>query len=380
MKYGLYIHFPFCRGKCDYCGFYSIPLLKDELKAVYLKSLDRELDMRLSSMKDAEFDTIYFGGGTPSLFSPEEFYTLMKSISRRANLSHDTEVSMEMNPGDARTDRIKGYRDSGINRIILGVQTLTARLHDVLGRYSSVCTTSHLDEFFSVPDVVHCVDLIIGIPGETPGELEHDIRALSSYRPGHISAYILSIEQGTPLEHRYEKNDSLDEFQRERYYQAIHLLEKSGYVQYEISNFSLPGLESRHNMKYWTFMPYLGIGAGAHSFINGERYCNNPSVDEYMHSSELHITIDKRTRESAVMEYMMTGLRLVKGIDISSFEERFGMKLNKETLSYFADLDGRGLLMYNKNIDGGNIRLSRESYIIADSIIFGIINVMGGNF
>ena len=377
--HGLYVHFPFCRSKCHYCGFYSVPAGSAGEGAMgrYLASLRAELEQRLGEAGGLTFDTIYFGGGTPSLMDPGETGSLLDFISSRAAIASGCEISLEMNPPDAVPARLNAFRDAGVNRITLGVQTLSERLHGIIGRSVAPCSVRVLDDFFSAPGMAHCVDLITGIPGQSDEELERDLEAVTSYRPGHISSYLLSVEEGTPLESRVKKDHFFEEEQRRLYYRGIDILAGKGYAQYEISNFAFPGEESRHNMKYWTFMPYLGIGAGAHSFTCGERFYNRMSLDEYLASPFGCRERDARTGDSEIMEFLMTGLRLIRGVKMADLSGRFNYSPGRRFHEKIRELQGRGLVESEEGGGGMLIRITREGLILADAVIFDIVDALG---
>lgn len=379
MKYGIYLHIPFCRKKCDYCGFYSIPVghlekpEKEDLLNRYIDKLCCEIRERCSLLPDSSFDTVYFGGGTPSLLSPEMIERVIKTLFD--NFSRDTghiEITVECNPEDFSVSRIDAYKTAGVNRIILGMQTLNPESHKIIGRSAMICDENMINDFFKICGITHCVDIIAGIPGEKRASLAAEIKKIIEYRPEHVSAYILSIEKDTPLGGRLNYSEVMERKQRKTLEQIISLLTDNGYNHYEVSNFAIPGYESRHNLKYWRFMPYAGFGAGAHSFINRERYINKQSVDEYL-NCQFRLEHDARSRNSEIAEYIMTGMRLRDGISLNDFQKVFGVSMPADLLERFKNLDGKNLVnIYNKN-DDIYIQFTMRGMYIMDALVFDIV-------
>ena len=314
MKLGVYVHIPFCREKCDYCNFYSVPLSGNSSYAEIDSYVDRvliEMEKRADDLSGYSVDTIYFGGGTPSLVSPEQIARLIAGVRQHLRCDpEESEISLECNPEDFSISRIEGYKQAGINRVILGVQTMQKRLHSTIGRSSALCDEILLNDFFSIDGIAHGIDLIIGVPGEREEELISDLDGILCYEPEHISAYLLSIERGTKLYGRTAPPDDYDELQRRLYLLTRERLLSNGYHHYEISNFALPSFESRHNLKYWMFMPYAGFGVKAHSFCHNERWYNDMSLSDYL-TDAVVLTRDTRNRNQMLAEFAE-----VKGVTI----------------------------------------------------------------
>jgi oxygen-independent coproporphyrinogen-3 oxidase len=330
---GVYVHVPFCARKCDYCGFYSVPLGSPEAlktRTGYAASVERDIFRRSEIFNGVNVDTIYFGGGTPSLLSPKELDSILKSLSRVASVSPDAEISIEMNPSDISNAFLGDLRSLGFNRFVLGVQTLTKKWHDTIGRAREVCALKDLELFFSAEGVAHCLDIITGIPGQDMREYAGELERLCGFGPDHISVYLLSLEKGTPLAGRMEYGDDMEALQGEAFTVTRNFLLSRGYDHYEISNFARPGFRSRHNMKYWTFRPYAGFGPGSHSFYGGERYINRMTVMEYSENPAHRLERDERGVSSAMVEYVMTGLRLLDGMSLGGFRNQFGADLPSE--------------------------------------------------
>ncbi|HDP79837.1 MAG TPA: radical SAM protein, partial [Spirochaetes bacterium] len=261
MSLGVYLHIPFCRQKCDYCGFYSIPvgrLDQSERAALLDRYADRlvgEIVQRVDDFRDCAVDTVYFGGGTPSLLAPETVARVMEALSRSMGFAGGpVEVTLECNPEDFSPGRIRQYGDAGINRVVLGLQTLERENREFIGRSSSVISRGLAEEFMAVEGIGHCLDLIIGIPSKKR-YLPDEIGMIAALGADHISAYLLSVEEHTPLAGRFVEPEEFQELQREAFMATRAALMARGYHHYEVSNYCLPGKESRHNMKYWKFMP-----------------------------------------------------------------------------------------------------------------------------
>jgi oxygen-independent coproporphyrinogen-3 oxidase len=378
VKLGVYVHIPFCRGKCDYCNFYSIPtasssLNERELISSYIDRLLIEIEERSGDLGRYSVDTVYFGGGTPSLLPPEQLERVMKCL--RLNLRFESgplEISLECNPDDFSIAKIEGYKHAGINRVVLGVQTLSRRLHSVIGRTTALCSDVLLNDFFSVDDIVHAIDLIIGIPGEGDGELISDLNGILLFEPEHISAYLLSIEKGTRLYQRYVPSDDYDTLQRRLFMLTVEELLYRGYNHYEISNFALPSFESRHNLKYWRFMPYAGFGAGAHSFYDNERLYNAMSVSDYL-TGEVILTRDERDRDQTMAEFLLTGLRMLSGVSLRDFEREIGCGIPAELMKRAEELQDGGFIELVSGGDDIYLKLTGEGICLMDSIVFHLL-------
>jgi len=375
---GIYIHIPFCRKKCDYCSFYSIDLRKhdcgsDSVPEFYIEKLLLEIRKQLDSLNPGCVDSIYFGGGTPSLLSAEQAGRVIREIRSRVNVPDNADITLELNPEDLIMQKIQEYKALGINRIVLGMQTPDRQSHSVIGRASRLCTIKDLENFMSVQGISHCIDIIAGIPGQKNTELEADLKEIAILKPEHISAYILSVEKGTVLSSRITVTPEFENEQRTAFETTTRVLESAGYRHYEISNFSVPGFESKHNMKYWEFMPYLGFGPGSHSFFRGKRFFNRMTVSEYMNSENVIYSHDERSVNSSIVEYIMTGMRLLDGFSLSEMEKRLGFRIPDKVMERIVSLNNKGSVILEKRDGDSRIRLSSESVCFADSVIYNIV-------
>lgn len=373
MKLGVYVHIPFCREKCDYCNFYSVPLsgsscYEDEINS-YIDRVLIEIEKRAGDLSAYSVDTIYFGGGTPSLLSPEQVARVIAGVRLHLRCEPEgSEISLECNPEDFSIPRIEGYRQAGINRVVLGVQTLHKRLHSTIGRSSAICDEILLNDFFSIGGIAHGIDLIIGIPGEREDELISDLEGILRYEPEHISAYLLSIERGTKLYERTLLSDDYDELQRRLYLLTRERLLRGGYYHYEVSNFALPSFESRHNLKYWMFMPYAGFGVKAHSFYHNERWYNDMSLSDYL-TNAVVLTRDARDRNQILAEFLMTGLRLLRGISVRDFERMTGSDIPMEVMERVKGMRDDGFMELVSEDGDLFIRLTEDGIFLMDSLV-----------
>ncbi len=379
MAAGIYIHIPFCRKKCDYCDFYSIPLSRmnssgrKDLVGAYLSRLIREIDER-ADLHFREVDTIYLGGGTPSLLDPEDVNRIIYSIHQRFTIAPGVEITIECNPEDFSVSRCTQYRDAGITRVTLGIQTMNERLHGILGRSARPVMPREIEEFISVKGIAHCCDIIAGIPGQTESDLFEDLTALCSFMPEHISAYILTIEESTPICTRIRPTPAMESSQRILFRQLMDFLKSRGYIHYEISNFALPGHESRHNMKYWTWHDYFGFGAGAHSFIDNQRFINDLMVGDYIRADRILLREDIRGLNARMAEFFMTGLRLLDGISMNRFKEVFSIPIPDELSDRIKKLSGKGQIIAGQSDGDIKIRLSEEGMFLMDSVLLELID------
>ncbi len=368
MNHGIYIHVPFCRSKCGYCSFYSVAEL--HLTDKYVDRLITDIIETFSGSEKIKADTIYFGGGTPSLLPPSLIDRIIKCLQDNADINENTEITIEMNPEDASVSKISELVDAGVNRIVLGVQTLNQEFHDTIGRSGSLCTDKVLDTFFGEKGFNHCVDFITGIPGQTRDNVITEIDGILKYQPEHISAYILSIEQGTQLYKKNIRNENFDEMQVEVFKSLMESLIKAGYDHYEISNFSLNSSRSRHNMKYWKYDPYIGFGPSSHSFYKNKRYSNDMNVNDYINSGVTHNLADERNEFSVISEFFLTGLRLSEGFLLSEIVDKTGVHIPEVVMDRLKSLVTDGKIIMNPD---GLISIKKDYFFFADSIIYEIV-------
>lgn len=329
---GIYIHIPFCKQKCSYCDFCSFPN-KSAYEEAYMACLYKEMEFRKEQLKDYVFDTVYFGGGTPSLIDPKYIYGAINQITKCFRLSKNPEITIEMNPGTVSESKIETYKRAGINRFSIGLQTAIDEQLEDLGRIHNarqyVFATSLLKgENFST-------DVMIGLKGQTKDDLYKTIELADKCGSSHISMYALTVEPGTPIYTDYLNGELPDEDEVAALYDyGCILLKQRGFERYEISNFAKQGKESRHNQNYWHRGEYIGFGLSASSFIMGNRITNTFDLDEYIKCilSGFVPAVDSEGvyQKDARFEKIMLALRTREGLDIPAFEKEFGVSFKEK--------------------------------------------------
>jgi len=333
---GIYIHVPFCVRKCPYCDFYSSVELAGV--PVFIEALKREMD--LAGGTDQEFDTLYIGGGTPSVLEAKGINEIIENVYKNFTIRGDAETTLEVNPGTISRQSLAQCRRAGINRLNIGVQSFQGDNLQFLGRIHSVAEALVSIEWARQAGFDNIgLDLIYGLPGQDKKNWLADLTRALETQPEHLACYILTCESGTPLSRDVNSGRiqwPQDGTVRELFDTTIDFLTTHGFVQYEISNFARKmnnGSEprhSRHNQKYWSLAPYIGFGPSAHSFIAPQRYWNHRSIDNYVRqlkAGQLPIAEkEKLTREQMIIEAIYLGLRTSSGIDLDKFEQMFAMK------------------------------------------------------
>ncbi len=366
---GLYVHIPFCSAICNYCNF-NRGLFDADQKSRYVHALLTEIT-RKGDRSPA--DTIFFGGGTPSLLEPSEIASIIETCRDSFDVAPTAEVTLEANPETATRDRLRAFRDAGVNRLSFGVQSFR---DDELLRLSRLHSAARAREAFQLAREAGfenvSLDLMMWLPQQSVAQWLSSVDALISLGPDHASLYLLEIYPNAPLRDAMARSQwslAPDDDAAEMYLGAMSRLDDAGFVQYEISNVSKPGLESRHNLKYWTDGEWLGFGCGAHSTRSGIREKNVASTGDYISAivagrsveSERRILTDQERFEEAVF----TGLRLTEGVDLAAMRTRYGVDLwdrYGDDLRPFVD---QRLLIY----DGGAIRLTRDGMLLANEVM-----------
>ena len=370
-KISLYIHIPFCAQKCLYCDFPSFAR-KDHLRKAYIEALNKEIISLREKYNNLEINTIFIGGGTPSVLEADELECLLKEVAK-LNMAKDIEYSMECNPGNLTEEKLEVMKKYGVNRISMGLQAKQDNLLKGLGRIHNYKT---FKENFLLAKKVGFnninVDLMFGLPNQRLNEWEETLREIISLEPAHISAYSLIIEEGTAFYNLYE-NDKLklptEEEERKMYHLAKKILEENGFNQYEISNYAKEGKECRHNLAYWNMDNWIGVGSASASYMDGKRIKNISSVEEYINSinekGEAIEEIINNSKNDNMEEFMFMGLRKINGIDENEFKKRFSMNINDvygEILNKYID---EGLLIR----ESGRIFLSEKGIEISNVIM-----------
>ncbi|HBI6896626.1 TPA: radical SAM family heme chaperone HemW [Clostridium perfringens] len=370
-KISLYIHIPFCAQKCLYCDFPSFAR-KDHLRKAYIEALNKEIISLREKYNNIEINTIFIGGGTPSVLEADELECLLKEVAK-LNMAKDVEYSMECNPGNLTEEKLEVMKKYGVNRISMGLQAKQDNLLKGLGRIHNYKT---FKENFLLAKKVGFnninVDLMFGLPNQRLNEWEETLREIISLEPAHISAYSLIIEEGTAFYNLYE-NDKLklptEEEERKMYHLAKKILEENGFNQYEISNYAKEGKECRHNLAYWNMDNWIGVGSASASYMDGKRIKNISSVEEYINSinekGEAIEEIINNSKNDNMEEFMFMGLRKINGIDENEFKNRFSMNINNvygEIINKYID---EGLLIR----ESGRIFLSEKGIEISNIIM-----------
>ena len=373
-KLEIYVHIPFCAKKCAYCDFLSFPG-NMRMRREYTDKLLEEIRIQSSFVREYQVDTIFLGGGTPSVLDVTDITAIMGTLKEHYDIAPDAEITIEVNPGTVKMEGLVAYREAGINRVSMGLQSADDTELRYLGRIHTY------DEFLKSFQRVRMagftnvnVDLISAIPGQTPESWRNTLKKTAMLKPEHISAYSLIVEEGTPFYDRYgghvEKEsyemspeerrrlmalpDLPDEdTEREMYYMTRNCLAEQGYERYEISNYARPGFECRHNVGYWTGTGYLGLGLGASSYLEGCRFHNTSDFQSYVSAhfddeaefcQALRQDMEQLSVKSKMEEFMFLGLRLTRGVSVEGFITRFGQSIRNVYGGVIDKLEREGLL------------------------------------
>ena len=356
----LYIHIPFCKKKCYYCDFISYPN-KDDYIEEYIDTVIKEY----SNYKAEEYiiKTVYIGGGTPSYIDSKYIVKLLKEI----NIEKAEEITIEINPGTVTKEKLIDYRNSGINRLSIGLQATQDTLLKEIGRihtYNEFLDTYNMAREVGFKNIN--IDLMLALPKQHIEDLIQSVKRIIELNPEHISIYSLILEEGTKMYDMVNKQKCTlpkEDEEREMYWAVKNILEKNGYNHYEISNFAKNGYHSKHNIDCWNQKEYIGIGVAAHSYLDNRRYSNLGNIEEYIknyHDKEIHEIQDKISKQK---EYMILGLRKLDGIYISEFELKFNEnpiylfrnELNKLVNQELIEIDLNNIRLTNKGLDLANI-------------------------
>lgn len=344
---GLYLHIPFCLRKCLYCDFCSYAGYGEDTISAYVDQLCRELRDRAHLLHNREIDTVYFGGGTPTLLAPAHFSHLLDTIHTHYRIAPNAEITTECNPATTDADKLTLMRRMGINRLSIGAQSaVDSELH-ALGRihnFADTVRTVHAARSAGFENL--SLDLMYGIPAQTRRSFAHTLRAALSLAPEHLSVYSLIVEEHTPF---WDARDTLplpdEDTVCDMTGDTIRMLNEAGYHRYEISNFARPGFFSRHNLHYWHMEDYLGVGIAAHSLIGDIRLQNRPTPEAYLLGEDITEQEERLTPDIARDEYTMLRMRLVEGVDKAAFAARFGVSFDALYGKTIARFSHTGLLI-----------------------------------
>lgn len=367
---GIYIHVPFCKSKCTYCDFASFPKEYGKAEA-YFACLYKEIKGRSENLKNKKFNTVYFGGGTPSFVDPKFIYGAMNAIARDYNVSKNAEITLEVNPGTIDEEKLKTYRIAGVNRFSIGLQSSNDKTLEKINRihnYDDFCRAVELLKDFNLS-----VDVMIGLPGESEKDVIKSIDdALKFKQVNHLSLYTLTPEEGTPMYTNYLNGELMSNDEVAEIYDVARAhLSSLGFCRYEVSNFAVNGFESKHNLNYWRRGEYIGFGVGASSFIDGRRFTNTESIDEYVHAILSNKVAEVFSEDvlggDAKSEFAMLALRTTAGVNFNEYRRVF----KSEFLTDFkcAVLKNEKYLDITEN----SVRIKDEFLYVQNSILVDFI-------
>lgn len=373
----LYMHIPFCVRKCAYCDFLSFAA-DEQTQRDYVKALQKELDFYGQKYRDRYLSTIFIGGGTPSWLTAKAMAELMDCVYRNFTVAEDAEITIECNPGTVSEDKFAVYRQAGINRLSIGLQSANNEELKTLGRIHT------FEQFLRTYDKARHygfsnmnVDLMSALPGQTPEGFLSSLKKVLRLKPEHISAYSLIIEEGTPFFETYQKDVELREAGKqtmllpseEEEYRTTkmtrELLQAEGYHWYEISNFAKPDRACRHNIGYWKRADYLGVGLGAASLLDNVRYANTDDIYEYMRHPEIAAKGERLSRNAQMEEFMFLGLRLIDGFHREEFEKNFHVAIEGVYGTELKRLQQEELIVQQEGI----IRLTEKGIDVSNYVL-----------
>ncbi len=371
MKAGIYLHIPFCKSRCSYCDFATDVYKNAETVERYVNALCQEISnfkFQISNPK-TQVETIYFGGGTPSLLSPAQLEKILNSIHKTFSVESEIELTMEMNPATMTLETVKEYRNLGVNRASFGAQTFDDKELKRLGRRHTAQDVRETIELLRKADFTNVsFDLIAGLPRQTLKDWERNLDEALKLKPEHLSLYLLEIHEGTPLaEQIRSKRQPLpdEDLAAEMYEMMLDKISEKGYEQYEISNFSLPNFESKHNSKYWLCEPVFAFGVSAHSFDGKRRRANERDTAKYVSRLEKGASAIVYQEEiDAASESVFLGLRMMRGVDLADYEKKFGVNLLSKYAEDLERLESLGLL----EIAGTNLRLTQKGALFSNEV------------
>lgn len=374
-KLSIYIHVPFCVRKCEYCDFYSLCDLS--LREDYVEALIAQIKDFRSAAKNKLVDTIYFGGGTPSLLTGEEILRILKTVRSVFRVSDEAEITMEANPGTLDPEKLSAYHAAGVNRLSLGLQSADPRELKRLGRihtreeFENSFLLARLEGFQNIN-----VDIMYAIPNQTEQTLSATLDYVIALDPDHISFYGLKIEPETPFgrDENIEASLPVEDTQADMYLNSAQKLEEAGFLQYEISNFSKPGFECRHNLKNWKCQDYIGFGPAAHSLFEGTRFSYKKEIRSFiadpLQRGNLIDVFEEQTEEDIAKQFVMLGFRLRLGIDVEEYAARFNDDFEARYLEKMTPFIEKQYILPTKT----GYRLSRQGLLISNYILSELID------
>lgn len=364
-KIGLYVHIPFCVKKCNYCDFCSFSGLSQDIKDSYVDQLCREI--LAYKEKCISVDTIFFGGGTPTLLAVEDMMKITAAIKEAFYVDEDAEFTMEANPGTTARDTLRGFIDCGVNRFSIGLQTIHEKELKKLGRIHTY--NDFIETYSDIRDLGITninVDLMYGIPCQTMDSFEETLYEVSKLSPEHLSVYGLILEEGTPFfDYKEDLPVPSEDTECDMYELACKILFKNGYSHYEISNYAKPGYESRHNKKYWNSKEFIGVGLSAYSYLDGKRFGNTKDLGKYLIGNGFSEYCDNIDPEAEKYEYAMLALRLGEGISLSEYKKLFSEDFLSGREEIISRLSSGGYV----NINNDRLSLTEKGFYVSNYII-----------
>jgi len=375
-KLGLYIHIPFCDRKCDYCDFVSYSMGVDA-QHEFKDALFTEIDMYRTYCEKMVFNSIYIGGGTPSVMYEGFMYELSRKIYSTFHFEGEIEFTVEVNPNSVTANKMMEYLRSGVNRISVGVQCIDSKILRNVGRFQTIENIENTFDLLQKMGFANVsADVMIGLPGQSMDAVKDTIDYLVARNIKHISVYTLQVEENTQLYKNIKMGKIKplgDEACIKMYNLVNKLLKKAGFVRYEVSNFAIPTYESKHNFKYWKDVDYLGLGVSAHSFLEGYRFNNTPRLDEYIDliaNGQLPIINKEFIRDSEKRtEFIMLSLRLATGLNLEKFRKRFKEDLLKTRAEQIRALIQNGYVY----IEDGFLKIAPEHFYVSNRIILELL-------
>ena len=375
---GIYVHIPFCKQKCKYCDFISFACYKekqsDYIECVKKEIIDKAQEIYADDNKNKiEIDTIYIGGGTPSIISEEYIKEILNVIKENYKIVQNPEITIEVNPGTVDEIKLKKYYEIGINRISIGLQSTNDKLLKMLGR---IHTYKEFEDIYQKARKIGFkninIDLMIGLPKQTLEDVEESLKKVIEKNPEHISVYSLIVEENTKMYDLIEDGTlelPSEELERRMYWKVKTILEQNGYNHYEISNFSKKGYESKHNSNCWNQHEYFGFGLSAHSYYNKMRYSNIDNLKQYIENYKNNVEVynmvfhENQSKEDMMKEFMLLGLRKIDGVKISDFKEKFvdnplyifRNELNRLVKQELVEVTENSIRLTNKGLDLANV-------------------------
>lgn len=400
-KLELYLHIPFCIQKCYYCDFLSMPA-EESIRRHYVDMLIKEIKMQAKNCKEYQVSSIFLGGGTPSILEGTQILELMETLMQNFNIEKEAEITIECNPGTLTEQKLSIYKNSGINRLSIGLQSVNNMELKQLGRihtFEQFLQNYKLARKIGFENIN--IDLIFSLPKQTLADWEYTLKKVIMLNPEHISAYSLIVEEGTKFYEKYEEDEHRreqglqpqylpeEEIERNMYELTCQMLEEKGYIQYEISNYAKPKKECKHNIGYWQLVSYLGLGLGSASFLEQIRFTNTTDLNAYLQgkfinikdilyyfNSSLYTNLPRKkctisdtcvllSKKEQMEEFMFLGLRMIKGVSKQVFQEKFGIEMEKIYGKVLQKLKCQGLL----EEAAGKIYLTKNGISVSNYVL-----------